>query len=162
MNVNVANIIVGAGTLSVDGKDVGGTREGVQMAREAEFLDVTADQAKAVLKKYLTGDKRFVRTSLLEPTLENLMIAWGGTLDETSGTLRLGLVEELPEHELEFVGPGPAGKTRTYNNKRAVQVGNAEHSYTKDGETLLPVEFEILADLSQTGAEWGTVTDADA
>lgn len=158
MAVTVGNIIVGAGTLSVDGTDVGGTRDGVQMAREAEYLDVTADQHKAVLKKYITAERRFLRTSLLEATLDNLKLAWGGTVEDN--TLKLSLNDELEEHELEFTGPGPNGKTRKYKHSRAVQIGNAEHSYTKNGETVIPVEFEILADLSKPGAEWGTVIDS--
>jgi hypothetical protein len=157
MAVNLANIIVGAGTLSVAATDVGATRDGVQMSREAEFLDVTADQHKATLKKYLTGEKRFVRSSLLEATLENLKIVWGGTI--AAGVLSMALNAEPAEVAISFAGKGANGKTRTYAHSKAVQVGNGEHSYTKDGETVIPAEFEILPDLTQSGKEWGTITD---
>lgn len=158
-DVNVANIIVGAGVLEVDTKPVGGTRDGVQMAREAEFLDVTADQYKAVLKKYLISDKRYIRTSLLEATLENLAMVWGGTIDELSPTtLKLGLLDPA-EHEVTFTGKINNG-TRVYSHKRAVQIGNGEHSYVKDDVTVIPVEFEILPDLEAVeGEEWGTIVD---
>ncbi len=162
MAVTIANIIVGAGALSVDSNDVGGTREGVQMSREAEYLDVTADQHKATLKKFLTDEKRFLRTSLLEATLDNLKILWGGaiTTDGEDEILSMAIDAEPTEHALSFVGPAPgSAATRTYAHTRAVQIGTGEHTYAKDNETLLPAEFEILPDLSEPGEEWGTITD---
>lgn len=168
MAVTIADIIVGSGTLIIDSVDVGGTREGVQMSREAEYLDVTADQHKATLKKFLTDEKRFLRTSLLEATIDNLKIVWGGTKATDVGppateTLSMGIDVEPDEQALSFVGPAPGDfATRTYTHTKAVQIGTGEHTYSKDGETLLPAEFEILPDLDATsGEEWGTIVDSE-
>lgn len=159
------NIIVGVGTLSVDEHDVGLTQDGVQMARETEYLDITSDQHTATLKKYLTSERRYIRTSLLEATLANLQLVWGGELDDGGGTgdITLSMSSQsgaATEHKITFVGPAPDGYTqRMYTHNRAVQIGTGEHSYTKDGAVTIPVEFEILADLDSPGSEWGTIVD---
>lgn len=168
MAVTTANIIVGAGTLSLGGIDVGATSGGVTMSRTAQYLDVTTDQHKVTLKKYLTSDKRFVKTSLLEATLENLALAWGGVVTTAAGppatdTLTMGIDDEPATKTISFVGPAPGTyKTRTFTHSLAVNMANSEHSYKKDGETMIPVEFELLADLSATpGEEWGTIVDSE-
>ena len=66
------------------------------------------------------------------------------------------------EHTLTFIGPAPGEyKTRTYTVHRAINVSASEHSYVKNGEVVIPVEFEILPDMTQPeGEEWGTIVDS--
>jgi len=168
MPIDVTQVIVGAGTLEVDGVDVGATRDGVEMSRAIEFYDVQCDQVKATLKKAPTNQKRTVKTTLLEATLENLKLAWGGTLVTSAGppatkTLKMGLADGGEEHELVFVGPAPGTyKTRTVTFYRAVNVSQSATKYVKDGEVRIEVEFEILPDLSKpAGEEWGTIVDSE-
>jgi len=76
MAVDTTNIIIGAGMLTIDGQEVGATRDGVTMGRTVGFYDVTCDQANGVIKKHMTSQTRTLSTSLLEGTLENLKLAW--------------------------------------------------------------------------------------
>lgn len=167
MAVDTTNIIIGAGLLSIDGQEVGATKDGVTMGRTVGFYDVTCDQANGVIKKHMTSQTRVLKTSLLEGTLENLKLAWGGTITTNAEapeakTLKMGATDGGEEHELVFVGPAPGEyKTRTYTVHRAINVSASEHSYKKDGEVMIPVEFEILLDMSQPeGEEWGTIVDS--
>lgn len=166
MAVDTANIIIGAGILKIDGEEVGATRDGVVMGRTVEFYDVTCDQANGVIKKHLVNQTRVLRTSLLEATLENLKLAWGGIIEEDdvegTKTLKMGVKDGSEEHTLTFIGPAPGEyKTRTYTVHRAINVSASEHSYLKNGEVVIPVEFEILPDMTQPeGEEWGTIVDS--
>jgi len=166
MAVDTANIIIGAGILKIDEEEVGATRDGVVMGRTVEFYDVTCDQANGVIKKHLVSQTRVLRTSLLEATIENLKLAWGGTIEEDTvegtKTLKMGVRDGSEEHTLTFIGPAPGEyKTRTYTVHRAINVSASEHSYVKNGEVVIPVEFEILPDMTQLdGEEWGTIVDS--
>jgi len=74
--------------------------------------------------------------------------------------LQIGLSTGIVEHTLEATGVAPDGRTRVYRTYRAISVRAAEHAYLRTKETLLPVEFDILPDLTKAaGEELGTVTD---
>ena len=148
------NIVVGAGTLKVDGVEVGFTEGGVTLTKEGEPYDVTADQEVGVLDVKEISQEYTVETNLLEATLENLKIVWGieSPIETPSGKRVLsfgglsGPNSYPPEHTLEFNGIGPEKKPRKYVVYRAVSVGESAHSYLKGEKTVIPVTFRCLVD----------------
>jgi hypothetical protein len=167
MPVTKANIIVGAGTLKVGQygsttTDVGATRDGVEIIVERDYHDTQVDQILATIAKTETNRKITIKTNLLEATLANLAIAWGyppGAV--SSGTFSLGIPSATEEKKIEFVGKAPNGATRTATFWRCVAVSAGGVKYVKDGEVVIPVEFEVLYDPSATaGQEFGKIVDA--
>jgi hypothetical protein len=110
-----------------------------------------------------------IKTTLAEATLANLAIAWGRpdaayTAGVNGGVLELGVnpTGKPTERQLRFTGKSPENLDRTYLCNRAVSVAASGHSYKRGEATVFPVEFRILPDGNATGAEYGTITDAES
>lgn len=171
MAVTFANIVVGEGTISVDGTDIGATQEGATLSWEPDMVDIEVDQFGDAAKVVQSMVKVSLQTTLAEATLENLVLAWGlnATDDLSSGggtkTLNIPIYSVYPEeHTVVIVGNAPGStasvtKTRTYTTHRAVQYSASEHALKRSENTSFPVDFRILPDSSQTGAEYGTIVD---
>jgi hypothetical protein len=165
--VTVANIVVGAATLKIDGVDVGAITGGLSIAKSTDVYNVEVDNVRAAVKQIPIKENFSVKTTLSELTLTNIRIVWNipasllaGPTGNNNGVLQIGLSTGVVEHTLEVTGVAPNGLTRVYRTYRAISVRAAEHSYLRTKETLLPVEFDILPDLTKAaGQELGTITD---
>lgn len=168
-NLTVSNIIIGAGELEVDGTNVGFTRDGVTFAYERTILEIKADQKIGILKTKRTDEILTISTMLLEATLDMLKIAWGvsGTISTGGGTseLKFGGQSDCggePEHALWFSGPGPDCKTRYVEIYKAFSLESGEHTYSKEGEVVIPVVFRAIQDTTKDpGEEYGRILDVD-
>lgn len=147
------NVVVGSATLSVGGSDVGFTKDGIRVRTTREYTDVQADQFVGLVKKAKNNEQMFVATTLLEPTLANLQNAWDMAAITGSG---LGDSDENYK-ALVIVGPGPGGTTRTFNFPSAVSIADGELNFSRDEESALEVEFEVLKNC--TSGSFGGVTD---
>lgn len=175
----VKNILVGVGTLEVSGEldangspatplaDIGFTIDGVEITMEPDIVDIIVDQLGDAAKLIEQSVKVMIKTTLAEATLANLAIAWGRpdaafTANGVGGTLNLGVnaTGKPVERQVRFKGKSPEGFDRTYTCNRAVSVTASGHSFKRGEATTYPVEFRILPDANQTGAEYGTVVDA--
>lgn len=178
MAVTFTNILVGEGTVSVgpnegSATDIGATQDGVELAWEPDMVDIEVDQFGDAARVVQSMVKVYIRTTLAEATLENLVVAWGynETADIASAggfkTFSMGLHGVYPEeHFIQVVGNAPGStatvsKTRTYKNNRAVQYSSSSHSLKRSENVALPVDFRILPDTTQTGAEYGTIVDEE-
>lgn len=164
--------------------DVGATQEGVMISWEPDMVDIEVDQFGDAARVIQSKVKVMVKTKLAETTFNNLALAWGyggitgfgdteqlGTTDDgvlngtTTPKLNLGIHEALPEERrIRVKGPAPgtsvsSRKVRTYTCARAISVGSVEVAYKRNENVALPVEFRILPDPSQTGREYGTISD---
>lgn len=148
---DTANIIVGPATISVEGTDLGFTKDGIKLRMERETVDVAADQVKGLVKKVKSLEKFMVSTTLLETTLENIAIAWDQIGPGSFGG------NETQEVAVVVVGPAPGGATRTFTMTRAVSVGESEVTYSREEESALTVEFECLKNNDGT---FGTIVEA--
>jgi len=162
-----ANIIVGAGTLKVDGVDVGYTEDGVSITVEREYYDVEADQSICILEKKKIREKVRLVTNILEATLENLKIVFGigNAVATVSGvkTLSFGGDTGVAEHLLVFTGKAPGGFVRTFTAYKAVSIESGEHGYKKGEKTVVPVTFELIEDAGKTaGMRYGSFSDTIA
>jgi len=157
------NILVGPAEVFVDGVSVGWTEGGVEIEKSVDIFEKEVDQHFDALDIVATKWTLTVRTAFAEATLENLKIAWNETSTIQAGPpkrLGIGLQQEIPEHQLEFVGPGPNGTNRRYRFWRAKLVGSSGHAYKKDDKVIFPVEFRILPDETRTEDErYGEVLD---
>lgn len=168
-NVTVKNLIIGpCSSFQVDGTELGGTANGVEMEKKQKNASVTVDQVASDVKEGLEDEEYNITTELAEGTLSNLQIAWGldsqPTTDASSGvtTLNLGAQQEMIERTLSFTGPAPSGKTRTFTNNRVVAMVSGKAKYDRKDQLTYPVDFKILPDLSSPGKEYGTVTDSSS
>lgn len=165
--VDSKNIIAGpCRKFSLGGREVGGTEEGVEVEFEQEFEEHGFDESTDAAKLEPTSTKMTIKTSLAEATLENLKVAWNLSSDivadttNKTETLKIGINSPVKEYPLEFVGPGPDGKERTYKVNRAIQMSASSHSVKKGSKVTFPVEFRILPDTSLPEEEqYGSVTD---
>lgn len=125
--------------------DVGATQDGVSVSVELSFSELEADQIVDVAGQRITKRVTKMTTNLAEPTLAN----WALALNELASTIATnkytptnGLAAFTPPYAaLLLEGIAPGGFKRRVIVRKALQVGNAESSYKKDGQTLIPVEF---------------------
>lgn len=174
MAITFTNIVVGEGVLSIGATegtatDVGATQEGVAISWEPDMVDIEVDQFGDAARVVKSKIKVMVKTKLAEATLENLSIAWNYDPDDivttSVKTMNIPLADVYPfERFLMVVGnaPGTTASTtynRTYRCNRAVQYSASEHSLQRADNSAFPVEFRILPDPTQTGAEYGSIED---
>lgn len=175
MSVTFTNIVVGEGTLYIGANsgsavDVGATQDGAEIAWEPDMVDIEVDQWGDAARVVQSRVKVSLKTKLAEGTLENLVIAWnypdsklasGGGLK----TLSIGIQSVYPqEHYLKLVGNAPGSDasttlTRTYECNRVMSYSSSSHMLKRAENVAYPVDFRILPDPTQTGAEYGTIED---
>lgn len=178
----IKNILVGVGTMEVSGNfdqtlnsgnggyvtdfaDLGYTVNGVEVTFEPDMVDIKVDQLGDAAKIIEQSTKVMMKTTLAEATLEHLALAWGykdgAVTGTTTKTFKLGVFfDAIPtERKLRFTGKSPDGLARVYTCNRVLSVSASGHSYKRGEATLFPVEFRILPDATQTGAEYGTIVD---
>lgn len=70
---------------SADWRFAGYTQEGVEVAYEPDYGEVEVDQLLDAAKMYKQGQTMTVNTTLVEATLENLMVAWAQSPNDVEG-----------------------------------------------------------------------------
>jgi hypothetical protein len=171
MAVTVSNLIMGPGTLykgdegatepadsdvtsplnetSVSGEwiDLGGTNGGVTLELDQEYTELEVDQIVDIVERRLTKREFKVNTSLAEPTLENFVIANnGGTVTTGSGFKTFDPKQDTSATQptyvaLIFDGIAPSSLRRRVIARRVLSVAGIGQEYTKEDQTLFPVEF---------------------
>ena len=158
---------------STNWRHQGFTSEGIEVSYEPEFGEVEVDQLLDAAKLFKQSMSVSVNTTLVEATLENLLVAWGqqsSTLDATDpdepvlGISSGELGDEPVERALAFVGPAPraAGgekRERVYHVRRGLSVETTSHALRRSEATVFPVSFRLLPDPSHTGSQYGVIRD---
>ena len=158
MSVTLANILLGACTVSLDDTDVGATRGPVTVAREAEYLRVMCEQFTGCPKVHLVTEGYTISFTMLELTLANIQMGFLGESDYTSGALTIGGDDTPAEIEIDVYGTNPAGFARTINWPAAVFIEPGEITMGKEDVHNLPCKALALAD--EITMQFGTITDA--
>lgn len=130
---------------AADWIDVGGTQDGVTLAVEMEFSELSVDQLVDVPGQRMTKRVTKMKTNLAEATLANLAIS----LNELAASVAAskfsptnGIAAFTPNYAAILVrGLAPGGFRRQVILRKSLQTGNVETAYKKDGQTLFPVEF---------------------
>lgn len=165
--IDVTNLLIGpCDTFSLDGSDLGGTSNGVQIEKKQKLSAITVDQVPGDVGEGIEDEEYTIKTELPSATLENLQIAWGlsqapvTNTTPANKTLNVGVERKVIEHTLSITGPAPGGKTRTYSVNRVISMVSGAQEMDKKKQLVYPVEFKILPDLTQPGSEYGTIIDA--
>ena len=157
---------------SASWRHAGYTTEGLELAYEPDWTDIEVDQLLDSAKIFKTSMRAMINTTIVESTLENLLIAWGQTsttLTSTASESTLGIAagalgDEPVERSLAAVGPAPriiAGtrRERMYYARRVLSVDSVSVASRRDEATMFPVSFRLLPDASFPGSEYGTIRD---
>lgn len=157
-------------------RNVGYTKEGVEVTYTPEYTGVEVDQLLDDAKLFKTRQTLSINTTFAESTLENLLVVWGqsattltssGTGDNAVQDLVIvgGELGSSPvERKIVAVGNGTeksgAGyyNERTYIANRAISVEESAHAMRRSEETMLPVSFRLLPD-DTTSNPYGRVHD---
>lgn len=128
--------------------DLGGTNGGVTLELELDYTELEVDQVVDIVGRRLTKREMKVNTSLAETTLENLVLANnGGTVTTGAGFKtfdpKMDTSAATPEYiALIFDGVnGGDSKRRRVIARRVLSVAGIGQEYSKDSQTLFPVEF---------------------
>ncbi len=178
MAITFTDIIVGAGELFIGANsgsavNVGATQDGVEIAWEPDMVDIEVDQFGDAARIVVNKVKVSVKTKLAEGTLVNLKYSWNyADAKLTTGvgteTLAIGIQPVYPEERyIRILGNAPGTTAsvtydRTYTCRRCIQYSSSSHMLKRAENTAFPVDFRILPDSSQTGAEYGTIVDETA
>lgn len=158
-NVTSSNLIQGPATLyigafgvaepvdfaepGVGWTDVGGTKEGIELAVADEYAVLSVDQVVYEIERRRTNRVLTVKTSLAEATLENLAHAINNTAP-VDGELTLddGLAAFNPPYKAILLdGIAPGGFKRRFIARKCLSTDSVAMAYKKDGQTLIPVTF---------------------
>ena len=133
--------------VSGDWTDLGGTSGGVSLELEQDYTEMEVDQVVDIVERRLTKREFKINTSLAEPTLENFVIANnGGTVTSGSGWKafdpKMDTSASQPTYiSLIFDGIAPNSLRRRVIARRVLSVAGIGQEYTKEDQTLFPVEF---------------------
>ena len=168
MATNPQMLLIGAGTVKTtvgttagNFYDLGGYRDSLSVRFSEERFNLEVADHLAYVKSVRTRLDCFVNTSLVQATFDSLQNAVGGmgnVLGSSAATLTLNIAQPTT-HPLQFIG-GTAGSGTTfrlasYAFSQCVPTTDAELSYAKDGETLVPASFMVLGTLSGTDLGFG-------
>lgn len=167
ISVKRQELITGpATTFALDGIDLGGTLNGVQVEKKQKLVGLLVDQIPGDVDEAVESEEYMVSTELPAVTLANLQYAWGASAspvtDVTAGTetLNIGIQQKPVEHTLVVGGQGTDGKQRTYTFHRVINMVSSKQEMDRKKQSAFPVSFKCLPDLTQpAGQEYGSVVD---
>lgn len=125
----------------------GGTQDGITLTINKEFTELAVDQIIDVPGRRTTKRDTHLTTNLAEGTLENLKIAEnGGTIGTGTGWRTYDPASDTaatqPTYQHFIMDAwGVNSFRRRVFGRRALSVANPELKYSKDGQTLIPVDF---------------------
>lgn len=133
--------------------DVGGTQEGATINIGQEFSELAVDQVIDRVESRRTGRSITIGTSLAETTLENLAFVLNGGVVATGTGYKTydpdsaGVATQPSYFALIVDGWAPmvsnAARRRRIVARKCLNIEGVETSYTKDGQTLFPVSFQL-------------------
>lgn len=153
-------------------RNCGFTQEGVEVSYSPDYGEVEVDQLLDVARLFKQKMSVQVKTTLAEPTLENLLVVWDD--DQAIGTygsdrniyVTPGELGDSPvERHLFFVGPAPGGistSQRAYLASRAISIEASSQSFKRNEATVFPVTFRLLPDVNSSYSAYGKIVDVSA
>lgn len=121
--------------------DVGGTKDGIELAVADEWAKLTVDQVLYDIESRRTGRAVTLKTSLAEATLDNLAIAIANTAPAANVlTADDGLSAFAPSYRAALLdGIAPGGFRRRIIVRKVISTDSVAMAYKKDGQTLIPI-----------------------
>jgi hypothetical protein len=161
----------GVATLVTNWKEVGYTQDGLSVATDPSWGEVEVDQLLDSAKIFKDGMTLSISTTMVEATLENLLIAWGQAATTVSSVapfenelaIEGGSLGEAPlERGLIAVGNGPEQalsnkySERVYQAYRVLSVEGTEIGNSRSEASTIPVTFRALP---ADNGRYGSVRD---
>lgn len=149
-------------------RHAGYTTDGIEVSYEPDYGEVQVDQLLDSAKLFKQGMRVSVNTTLVEASLENLLVAWGqqsSTLSGTTLNISAGALGDDPvERSLAFVGGAPRSaanvkQERVYHVRRALQVETSAFSLARSDATVFPVSFRLLPEATASGSDYGNIIE---
>ena len=160
------NIVQGGASITI-GSDLGYIRDGVSLGITSDMYYGTAEGVNTNLTARRPSVVYEIKTTLLEPTMANLVIAfdWSNASATASAanTLEFGGENFSPtENEVVIYGyvPGGSDYTRTITIDRGVAVPSEGMAFADAEETKVPLVISCL--YSTTNSRVGQMSDATA
>ena len=153
-----SNVIIGPGYVEITQLGttycLGYTINGVGIKTDVSWNNITHMATLGYHTRKKVFEDIAVRTTLLEPTLNNLKLAWAGYGFASPGTCFTGGDEtQLPEIQLKFIGPGPGCIRRELTVWRVVAFEAGEYIAIKNAPSVIPVIFRGMMDLDRLEGE---------
>lgn len=140
------NFRIGAGTLKIDGTDVGyTTEEGMVISYEPDIhFHLTGKFGTTPAKASLVGQKLTLEVWMAEHTFKNIENAYAGVVNSGDKIKFGGLAgREITGHELALE---PFDDTSAWYFRNAVPTGAVEAAYKVNDERIIHVTFQALVD----------------
>jgi len=141
-----SNFRIGAGSLAIDGSDVGLTsEEGVVVNYEPDIhLHMSGKYGNTPVKASLIGQTLTLEVWIAEHTLENIENAYAGVV-ESNGQINFGGLagREVEGHELTLT---PFDGTPSWYFRNAVPTSAVDANYKVNDERIIHVTFTALVD----------------
>jgi hypothetical protein len=169
MATNQQKLMVGAGSVQTDVAttsgnfyDLGGYRDSLSVRFSEERFNLEVADHLCYVKSVRTRLDCFVNTSLVEATHESLINAIGTTIGSIPITAATSMSLQITEpgvSAMKFIG-GTAGSPTTFDLvsyifSQCVPMTDAELTYAKDGETLIPISYMVLGTITGANASFG-------
>jgi hypothetical protein len=165
---DVANVRVGACSVTYNGVDLGHTKGGVEVSYEPVYHDVTVDKyGETVVEKYLVGEKLSIKVPLAEFTIAHLKVAmpqgtYAGAansrllLGHSAGTKATDSAAQLVIHPLNL-----GTKVNDIVLHKAYVASTVELMHKIDEEKIVEVTFEALIDETKSDGNYlGLIGDS--
>ena len=144
--MSVSDFRIGAGSLSVDGEDVGfTTEEGMVINYEPDVhLHLSGKYGNTPVKASLIGQKLTLEVWMAEQTFDNIEYAYAGVVNE-DGKIKFGGLagREIVGKALTLV---PFDDTSSWHFRNAVPVSAVEANYKVNDERIIHVTFQAMVD----------------
>ena len=169
--MSTTNIVVGlaaTGTLKAaaygenetQAVDLGFIKGGINIEHEENSYEIKVDQVLGAIDKVTTDEALKIKFALAECTLQNIALALGYDAPAAGAAFDFGSKQNTPLKTLYANVKGPAGKTRKYTFWRCRPTGKTAQAYKRDGETLVEIEFDVLADITKDPSKrFGRIED---
>lgn len=151
--MNTADFRIGAGSLAINGSDVGGTTpEGLLVKYEPNIhLHMSGKYGMTPVKATLIGKLLTLEVTMAETTAANMANVFAG-LTTKNGKVRFGGVAglEVVGYKLTLT---PFDGTPAWVFKNAIPTSPVEVAYQVENERVYKVTFTAMVDTTETEAE---------
>lgn len=151
--MNAANFRIGAGSLAIDGGDVGGTTpEGIVVKYEPNVHQhMSGKYGMTPVKATLIGKLLTLEITMAETTAANMATIFAG-VTTNGGKVRFGGVAgvEVVGHELTLT---PFDGTPSWVFKNAACISPIEVAYQVENERVFKATFTAMVDTGEPEAE---------
>ena len=148
------------GTSESSATDLGFIKGGITIEHEESSYDIQVDQILAPIAKITTQEGLKIKFSLAEATLSNIALSLGQEAPSSNQPLEFGDKAQCAYKTLYANVKGVNGATRKYTFWKCRPTGKTSQVYKRDGETLIEVEFDVLADTTKVATKrFGKIED---